>query len=116
MGWKVLKTVLKEKKMTEWTKEEKEKINSVYGCELIYEHATIDQIKDTSVPNDAYLIYYEVESNSYVDVCRGRKKVDIFDLYYDKFGPGSVKKIDFGYGRTNPRLWGDKNKDIKKKK
>ena len=102
--------------MTEWTKEEKEKINSVYGCELIYEHATIDQIKDTSVPNDAYLIYYELENNSYVDVCRGRKKVDIFDLYYDKFGPGSVKKIDFGYGRTNPRLWGNKNKDDKKKK
>jgi hypothetical protein len=111
-----VKTILKEKKMAEWTREEREKINSVYGCELIYENATIDQVKDTYVPNDAYLIYYEVENNAYVDVCRGRKRVDIFDLYYDKFGPGTVKKIDFGYGRTNPKLWGYKQTERKKRK
>lgn len=110
-----MKTIAKET-MVEWTKEEKEKINSVYGCELIYENATPDQVKDTSVPNDAYLVYYEVDGTGYVDVCRGRKRVDIFDLYYDKFGSNTIKKIDFGYGRTNPRLWGDKKKEGKKKK
>lgn len=102
--------------MVEWTKEEKERINSVYGCELIYENATPDQVKDTSVPNDAYLVYYEVAGENYVDVCRGRKRVDIFDLYYDKFGSNTIRKIDFGYGRTNPRLWGEKTKNEKKKK
>jgi hypothetical protein len=110
-----MKTIAKET-MVEWTKEEKEKINSVYGCELIYENATPDQIKDTSVPNDAYLVYYEISGVNYVDVCRGRKRVDIFDLYYDKFGSNTIQKIDFGYGRTNPRLWGNKIKEEKKKK
>ena len=110
-----MKTIAKET-MIEWTKEEKEKINSVYGCELIYENATPDQVKDTSVPNDAYLVYYKVAGTNYIDVCRGRKRVDIFDLYYDKFGSNTIQKIDFGYGRTNPRLWGDKKKEGKKKK
>lgn len=110
-----MKTIAKET-MVEWTKEEKDKINSIYGCELIYENATPDQIKDTSVPNDAYLVYYEVANVNYVDVCRGRKRVDIFDLYYDKFGSNTIKKIDFGYGRTNPRLWKEKTKSEKKKK
>jgi hypothetical protein len=27
-------------------------------------------------------------------------------MYYDKFGPGSVQKIDFGYGRVSPRSMG----------
>jgi hypothetical protein len=111
-----LKSLIKDKKMVEWSKEEKEKINSVYGCELIYSNATPDQIKDTSVPNDAYLVYYQLDDGSYVDVCRGRKRVDIFDLYYDKLGSKAIKKIDFGYGRTNPRLWGEKTTEKKKKK
>ena len=74
-----MKTIAEET-MVEWTKEEKERINSVYGCELIYENATPDQIKDTSVPNDAYLVYYEVAGENYVDVCRGRKRVDFRKL------------------------------------
>lgn len=111
-----MKTISKEKKMAEWSREERERINSVYGCELIYEKATSEQIKDTSLPNDAYLVYYQIEGNNYIDVCRGRKRVDIFDLYYDKFGANAIKKIDFGYGRTNPRLWGYKSSDNKKKR
>jgi hypothetical protein len=111
-----MKTIAKDRKMGEWTKEEKEKINSVYGCELIHEKATDEQVKDKSLPNDAYLIYYEVEGESFVDVCRGRKRVDIFDLYYDKFGSKAIKKIDFGHGRTNPRLWGYKPTESKKKR
>jgi hypothetical protein len=37
-------------------------------------------------------------------------------MYYDKYGPGAVKKIDFGYGRTNPKLWGYKQPEKKKRK
>jgi len=111
-----MRNAIKKRKMVEWTNEEKEKINSVYGCELIYTNATLEQIKDTSVPNDAYLVYYQVNNDNYVDVCRGRKRVDIFDLYYDKLGSKAIKKIDFGYGRTNPRLWGEKKTEKKKKK
>lgn len=111
-----MKTIVDKDKMAEWTKEEKIQINLNYGCELIYEKATIEQIKDTTSPSDAYLVYYKIDDNSYIDVCRGRKRVDIFDLYYDKYKEKKVTKIDFGYGRVNPRLWGVQGKESKKKR
>lgn len=99
------KVVLEEKQVMSWTQEEKKNLPPNYGCQLIYEKATQEQIKDKNVPNDAYLVTYAVSDEVFVDVCRG-KRVKIFDLYYDKFGPGSVLSIDFGYGSVNPRLWG----------
>ena len=109
------KTAVAEKEMTQWTPEEKKETSSRYGCEILFERATLAQVKDPSLPSDAYLIFYRVENQTYMDLCRGRR-VKIFDLYYDKFGPGSVQKIDFGYGRVSPRVWGYKAPDGKKKK
>ena len=109
------KTAVAEKEMTQWTPEEKKETSSRYGCEILFERATLAQVKDPSLPNDAYLIFYRIENQTYMDLCRGRR-VKIFDLYYDKFGPGSVQKIDFGYGRVSPRVWGYKTPDGKKKK
>jgi hypothetical protein len=86
-----------------------------YGCEIILEKADLQQVKDPSFPNDAKLIWYQVEGETHMDLCRGRN-VKIFDMYYDKYGPGAVQKIDFGYGRVNPRLWGYKQPDKRKKK
>ena len=104
-----------EKEMTQWTPEEKKEVHSRYGCDLLFERTTLQQIKDPSLPSDAYVVIYRVNNETFMDLCRG-KRVNIFDMYYDKFGPGSVQKIDFGYGRTNPRLWGYKMSEGKKKK
>ena len=76
---------------------------------------TIDKAKDTSFPNDAYLIWYKLEEETHIDLVRG-SRVRIFDMYYDKYGPGAVQKIDFGYGRTNPKLWGIKQPEKKKRR
>lgn len=107
-------TKVVEKKMTEWTPEEKKEVPSKYGCELLFQRTTLQQIKDPSLPSDAYIVIYRVDNETFMDLCRGRK-VNIFDMYYDKFGPGSVQKIDWGYGKVNPRLWGYKNKSEGKK-
>lgn len=116
MGWSFMsKTAVAEKEMTQWTPEEKKETSSRYGCEILFERATLAQVKDPSLPSDAYLIFYRIENQTYMDLCRGRR-VKVFDLYYDKFGPGSVQKIDFGYGRVSPRVWGYKAPDGKKKK
>ena len=40
---------------------------------------------------------------------------EIIDLYYDKFGKGSLQGIDFGRGNINPQMWGYKTKEKKKK-
>lgn len=110
-----LKQVFEKEVILEWTQEEKNTIPPRYGCQIILENTTIEQAKDSSFPNDAYLIWYQVEDKNYMDLCRGTR-TNIFDLYYDKFGPGTVKKIDFGYGRTNPKLWGYKQTERKKRK
>ena len=51
----------------------------------------------------------------YTDLCRG-KRVDVFDLYYDKFGKGSLIRIEWAYGQVSPKLWGATVKSEKKKR
>lgn len=98
-----------------WTEDEKTNIPLKYGCEILLENATMEKLKDPSYPNDAYIVTYKVGGSIHLDLCRGTR-IKIFDLYYDKFGPGSVQKIDFGYGRVNPKLWGYKAPEKKKKR
>lgn len=111
-----LVNVVVEKKMADSKKVDTKYLPHEYGCEVIFERATMIQAKDSSLPSDAYLIWYDVNDETFMDVTRCRKKSDLFDFYYDKYGPGSVRKIDFGYGRVNPKLWGYKSPEKKKKR
>jgi hypothetical protein len=108
--------VLEEKKkMAETSRKEKKVLPQEYGCDILLEKTTIEKAKDSSFPNDAYLIWYNVNGEIYIDLVRGTR-VRIFDMYYDRFGPGAIQKIGFGYGRTNPKLWGIKQPEKKKRK
>lgn len=89
---------------------------SSYGCQILLEKTTLDLAKDSSFPNDARLIWYIVDGQTYMDLTRCSKMSQLFDMYYDKYGPGAVQKIDFGYGRVNPKLWGNTVKENKKKR
>ena len=104
-----------EKDMAEYGKEERTILPGSYGCDILLQDTTLDKVKDPSFPNDAYLIWYNNEGTERLDLVRG-SRVRIFDMYYDKYGPGVVQKIDFGYGRTNPKLWGYKQPEKKKRK
>ncbi len=101
--------------MAEYGKEERSILPSNYGCDILLQNTTLDKAKDPSFPNDAYLIWYNVEGKDNLDLVRGTR-VRIFDMYYDKYGPGTVQKIDFGYGRISPKLWGYKQPEKKKRK
>ena len=105
----------REKPMAEVGREDRGVVPKKYGCEILFEKTTLQQIKDPSLPNDAYMVIYRVDNETFMDLCRGTR-VRIFDFYYDRFGPGSVIKIDFGYGRTNPKLWGYQASDKKKRR
>lgn len=89
---------------------------SSYGCDVLLEKTTLQQLKDPSYPTDAYIVSYTVNGEDYLDLCRGGKRVNIFDFYYDKYGPDSVKSINWGYGRVSPRSWGYKSPEPKKKR
>jgi len=103
------------KKVEENKKEEKSISSNEYGCEILLEKTTIEKSKDKSFPNDAYLIWYVVNEETHIDLTRSGKRSDLFDFYYDMYGPGAVQKIDFGYGRISPRLWGYKQPEKKRK-
>ena len=89
---------------------------SDYSCQILQEKTTLEAANDKSLPNDARLIYYIVDGVQYIDLTRCKKTVQLFDMYYDKYGPGAVRRIEFGYGQVNPKLWGYKKPDDKKKK
>lgn len=87
-----------------------------YGCQILFQDATFEQIKDLSSPTDAYIIHYKLDGKICLDLCRSGKRVNIFDFYYDKYGKDSLQKIDFGYGRVSPRIWGYIAPEKKKRK
>lgn len=98
-----------------WTQEEKTNLQKKYSCQLLLENATPEQLKDKNQPSDAMIITYEFGGSKYCDLIRGRRG-DIFDLYYDYFGTGVVKSIDFGSGTISPTLWKYAQKPQTKKK
>lgn len=117
MGRTFVTVVIGEKvKMAEFNEKKSMVLPHEYGCEIIQEKTTLSKAKDSLLPNDAYLIWYIVDGEEYIDLTRCAKRVNLFDMYYDKYGPGAVQKIDFGYGRTNPKLWGYNRSDKKKKR
>jgi hypothetical protein len=101
--------------MESWSSEEKTNLPPKYGCTILLERASMEQLKDPSWPLDAYIIKYKIDDKIYMDLCRG-SRVKIFDLYYDKFGTGVIQDIGWGYGKINPKLWGYKSPDSKKKR
>ena len=104
-----------EKKMAENNKISKSILPHEYGCEVLLENTTLSKVKDPSLPTDAYLIWYNTGKETQLDLVRGTR-VRIFDMYYDTYGPGVIQKIDFGYGRVSPKLWGYKQPEKKKRK
>jgi hypothetical protein len=89
-----------------WSSEELSNSKRKYGCEVIVDNGTIEQVMTKAAPRDAYIIKYQVDGEVRYDLTRSAKRVRIFDMYYDKFGAGAMLDIDFGYGQVLPKLWG----------
>ena len=103
-----------EKPKSIWSTEERKQISS-YGCQLLVEDANKDQILEKQLPTDTMVITYTVEDKTHRDLCRGGR-VNIFDLYFDKFGKGSVQSIDYGNGTIRPSQWGYKPPEKKRRR
>lgn len=98
-----------------WSEHEKELSRKNYGCEIIQQRCNRVDSENSQLPNDAYIISYIYEDEIYYDITRGNKMVDLFDMYYDKFG-SNLKSIEWTKGRVNPRVWGFKAPEKKKRK
>jgi len=89
---------------------------SAYSCEIILEKTTQDKAQDKQFPTDAFIVKYTIDGKNYIDLTRSEKMVNVFDMYYDRYGKGAVQKIDFGYGTIRPNLWGAKVTPKRKKR
>ena len=109
----------KEEKLAEPPKKPEPKFDpSEYSCEILQEKTTQEKANDRKLPSDAFNVTYVVEGETRLDVTRSGKMVNIFDMYYDRYGKGSIQRIDFGHGTVNPSQYGYKppSKKVKKRK
>jgi len=93
-----------------------EKPTSQYSCQIVLEKTTLDKANDKLLPSDAFNVTYIVDGKEHLDVTRSEKMANVFDMYYDKYGKGSVKSIDYGWGTIRPNLWNVKSPERKKRK
>ena len=107
-------TATEEKKTSIWSKEEKERVGSEYGCDIVVEDGSIEDVSTKKAPTDAYIIKYLYEDNIHYDLTRGTK-VSLFDMYWDKF-KGGLQSIAYGNGGIKPNLWGYQAPAKKKKR
>ena len=103
-----------EKKETIWTSEERQKSKEKYGCEVLVENGSIEDVSITEAPSDSYIIRYSYKDKECFDLTRG-SRVTLFDMYWDKFKDG-IKSIDYGRGTIKPNLWRYQSPATKKKK
>ena len=108
------KKVAEKPKKPIWSAEDK-KLAVNYGCQLLVDDANSEQLLETKFPTDTMVVTYHVEGKPYKDLVRG-SQVNIFDLYYDKFGKTGIQKIDYGRGTINPGQWGYKAPERKKRR
>ena len=98
-------------------KKEEVKFNPAdYWCEIILEKTTREKAEDKSLPTDAFNVIYVVDGKEHLDVTRSEKMMNIFDMYYDRYGKDAVQKIDYGAGSVRPNLWGLKPPEKKKRR
>ena len=81
---------------------------------IIQEKCDPKAADDKQLPNNAYLIQYEVEGKVVHDIAMSQKAVDIFDHYYDKYKKG-FKWLKQAGGQLRPNLWNN-NQPPKRKK
>ena len=105
-----------DKKVEDQKKEESKFKPSDYWCDNILEKPTQEKAFDRSLPTDAFNVTYVVEGETRLDVTRSEKMMNVFDLYYDKYGKGAVQKITYGHGTIRPNLWGIKPPEKKKRR
>ena len=80
------------------------------------EKTTPDKANDKQLPSDAFNVTYLIDGKEHLDVTRSEKMANVFDMYYDKYGAGSIKSIDYGHGTIRPNLWNVKPPERKRRK
>jgi hypothetical protein len=82
---------------------------------ILHQNCDPELAKDRSLPYTAYLVTYEIDGAIAYDIVIPYDKVEIFDYYWDKYREG-LKRFKQSEGRVNPKTWGNKPKEEKKRR
>ena len=106
-----------ESKVAGEEKKADDKLNpSDYSCEILLSKTTMDKAKDKKFPSDAFIVSYVCDGTDCIDVTRSGKQSNVFDMYYDNYGKGALKGIEWGYGTVNPSMYGFKQPEKKRRR
>jgi len=83
------------------------------GINIIHVDCDPSDADDKSLPRDSYLVTYGDDDTQKYDVVQGLQG-DIFDHYWDKYR--DVRGIKWSEGTVNPKMWGYKPTEKKKRK
>lgn len=84
-------------------------------CQVLHENCEKELANDSSLPTNSYLVTYILENEKSYDIVMCYKKVEVFNMYWDKYRE-NLLNIDWTKGKINPKLWGIKPSESKKKK
>jgi hypothetical protein len=82
---------------------------------FLHQRCDPELANDRSLPYTAYIVTYEQDGEILYDIVICNKQVEIFDHYWDKYRENLIgfKQTE---GRVNPKLWGYKPKEEKKRR
>ena len=82
---------------------------------ILHQNCDPEVANDRGLPYTAYLVTYEIDGAIAYDIVIPDKQIEIFDYYWDRYR-GGLKGWKQSEGRVNPKMWGNKPKEEKKRR
>ena len=83
---------------------------------ILHKDCDLTVANTRDLPYDSYVVKYIEDGKICYDIVQPRKQLDIFDHYWDKYREDFKPPWVQSEGRVNPKLWGNTQKETKKKK
>ena len=83
---------------------------------ILHKDCDLTVANNRELPYDSYVVTYFEDGKTCYDIVQPRKQMDIFDYYWDTYRENFKPPWYQSEGRVNPKLWGSKSSEVKKKK
>ena len=97
-----------------WTTKERQECLQEYGCEIIIDNGSYEDVRTKKAPTDASIVKYQHNDKECFDLTRG-PKIRLFEMYWDKYKTG-LRKIEWVHGTVSPTQWGYKKPEKKRRR
>jgi hypothetical protein len=86
------------------------------SVKILHKDCDLSVANNRDLPYDSYVVTYIEDGRTCYDIVQPRKRIDIFDYYWDHYREDFKPPWRQSEGRVNPKLWGCQPKESKKKK